>query len=285
MPSAELETLFWAGGGTFTGAAVVLLLVSVYRWIQSKRANRGDLFALASLLFGVFYWTLLVDWGFMLRSDGIEVPWLRGIVTLVTFLAISEATMASLWLRDYDAWFVLLLQFISGIGYIGAEVFTLPSAWMPWGIAALAQVCAQFWTARRATRVPPTAAWAAWATGAVFPCAMLAVQSLSWTIGGVLDTNPERINSEIAYICAAGVGIPLCGMVAIFLFAVAKYREPHTASKGTTRAPMRSLVPNSAAPPPPSKPIPAKAAVSVGSGYVDSRMTARSFANSTQSAR
>jgi hypothetical protein len=217
------ELVFWSGAGAYTLAMLLFQAASTYLWTLRRHANPGHLMTAACATQAVLYWSMLVDWNVVLRSDGVEAIWLRPVADVVVYLCYSWALVTALWMDVTDAWIVMGLSTLGGVFLIGGDVVSVPIGWWWWSFGVGAQLLALAFVVRRMRR-PGAVAYALWVGWMVFALGVPVVQALSWTMGGVISVSPRRSPSEIAYVVVSGAGTILYGVALLLLWSKAPLR-------------------------------------------------------------
>ena len=219
-----LPTVFLVGASWFTACAVISFLASWFVW-RRGRENPGHLVVWANAVMAVLYWFLYVDWGFYLRKDGVELPWMRIAAEILVYLAYSWMVSVSLWL-DWDDGMIL----VSGTGLAGAMVslshlVTADHYWWGWALGVGGLALAQLWALRRSRR-PDSLAWLFFVGWLVWIIGVPLVQLLGWTMTEVLDKSPDRNTTEVLYLVVYGVVVTLYGWLQIALFSSRPVDKP-----------------------------------------------------------
>lgn len=219
-----LPFVFIAGGSWFALCAVISFLGSWLRW-RRQGENPGHLVVWANVMLSILYWFLYVDWGFYLRKDGVELPWLRIAVEIVIYLLYSWMVSVSLWLDWDDAVIAIGATGLGGALVSLSHLITANRYWWGWAMGAVVLGLAQIWELRRSRR-PDALAWVFFAGWLIWIIGVPLVQVLGWTMTEVLDESPSRGTTEIIYLIVYGLSVTIYGWVQILFFSSRPVNKP-----------------------------------------------------------
>lgn len=198
---------------------------------QYRKLTSGMQSAGLNVLLLIMYSAMLADCSqpcTLMRSDGVQVPWLRSAVNVVIFFAQQWIVGALLNLNVNAQSMALVLATGGGLGFMAADFSTNNSNlnWVWWSISVVLVFIGTLFNfyLSSPTRnganpdAPRPSMWMAFATFAfslIWSYGAPLIQALGPTIGQVSDTPPYRQLNEILWLVLYFVGVQCFGLVAL----------------------------------------------------------------------
>lgn len=214
-----LLSIFVIGLVWFGLAAVVVTAAATLYWVRTKRENPGHLVAWTSVVFTLFYLFQLLDWGFVLRNgDGVEFPWTRGATQTIAYFLYSWMVAVAMWLDWDDRCLVIGAHTVVGAALFAGDFTSGDKGWYWWALAVAVLVATLVFLLRR-SRQNSFKAWAMWGGWLVYAVGVPTTQAFGWTLGKVINTPPERKDTEVMYLVAYTVGLTVYGAVMVWAYS------------------------------------------------------------------
>jgi hypothetical protein len=199
---SAMETLgmwFVTGVALFAATSTVALILWLYTHYSWKRRSFGGWVTLINIMGACLYIGIYLDWNVLYAqlqiSTGVEPAAVRNIYNAFVFVVNAYILTKGCYLDD--GYMTILMGIYMGATFGLADIATGDSKWFLYGIG-FAGMIQPLWVAARA----PKYTWRIVLTLAgslIFTVGLPVVQGCSYTMGQVLDKNPDRIKSEIAY--------------------------------------------------------------------------------------